>query len=110
MQILAHSNICSKIGVSKNYLQLSIPMIPIIIHADNSLMQTNEKIAVHLKSSMIMMIHTWKVLHNLASKYSLYFKNWWSIQYYNSKPFNLALTSLEEVMAALFIAKTRDPS
>ena len=32
-----------------------------------------EKIAVHLKSNMIMMIHTWKVIHNLASKASLYF-------------------------------------
>ena len=48
-------------------------MIPIIIQADNSLMQKIEKIAVHLKSIMIMMVHTWKVLHNLASKASLYF-------------------------------------
>ena len=43
-----------------------------------------------------MTIHTWKVLHNLASKASLYFNKWWSIQNYNSKPFNPALTSLEE--------------
>ena len=48
-------------------------MIPIIIREDNNFNAKNEKIAIHLKSNMIMMIHTWKVLHNLASKASLYF-------------------------------------
>ena len=34
----------------------------------------NETITVHLKNNMIMMIHSWKVLHNLASKASLLFQ------------------------------------
>ena len=63
MQILSHSNICSKIGVSKlTYNHLGRQQFNAKI----------EKIAIDLKSSMIMMIHTWKVLHNLASKASLY--------------------------------------
>ena len=73
-------------------------------------MQKLKKIAVHLKSNMIMMIHTWKVLHNLASKASILFQQKeWSIQYYtilhNSKPFFPNLTSLEKRKAALFIAR-----
>ena len=49
-------------------------MIPITIQADNNFNAKDEKIAVHLKSNMIMMIHTWKVLHKLASKASLLFQ------------------------------------
>ena len=85
-------------------------MIPIIIQVDNSLMQKLKTIAVHLKSSMIMMIRTWKVLHNLASRASHYFNKWWSIEYYNSNPFNPALTSLEEVVVLGYIQKPRDPT
>ena len=33
-----------------------------------------EKITVHVKSNMIMVIHTWKALHNLASKASILFQ------------------------------------
>ena len=45
---------------------------------------------------MTMTIHTWKVLHNWASKDSLYFNKWKSVHSYNGKPFSPALTSLEE--------------
>ena len=56
------------------------------------------------------MIHTWKVLHNWASKASLYFNKWWSIHNYNSKPFNPALTSLEEGASLGYIQKLGDPA
>ena len=56
------------------------------------------------------MIHTWNVLHNWSSKASLYFNKWWSIHNYNSKPFNPALTSLEEVAVLGYIQKPRDPA
>ena len=59
---------------------------------------------------MIMIIHTWKVLHNWASKVSLYFNKWWSIHNYNGNPFNLALTSFEEGASARIYTKYRTSS
>jgi len=56
------------------------------------------------------MIHTWKVLQNWAFKASLYFNKWWSIHNYNSKPFNPALTSLEEGASLGYIQKLGDPA
>ena len=40
----------------------------------------------------------------------LYFNQWWSIHNYNSKPFNLALTSLEEGASTRIYTKTRRSS
>ena len=59
---------------------------------------------------MIMIIHTWKVLHNWASKSSLYFNKWWSIHNYNGKPFSPSLTSLEEGVVPGYIQKPGDPA
>ena len=59
---------------------------------------------------MTMIIHTWKVLHNWASKSSLYFNKWWSIHSSNGKPFNPPLTSLEEGVVLGYIQKPGDPA
>ena len=57
-----------------------------------------------------MIIHTWKVLHNWASKASLYFNKWISIHSYNGKPFSLALTSLKEGASSRIYTKYRPSS
>ena len=57
-----------------------------------------------------MTIHTWNVLHNWASKYSLYFNKWRSINGYNGKPFIPALTSLEEGASARIYTNYRPSS
>ena len=59
---------------------------------------------------MIMIIHTWKVLHNWTSKPSLYFNKWLSIHSYNGNPFNPALTSSEEGASARIYTKNMTSS
>ena len=59
---------------------------------------------------MTMTIHTWKVLHNWASKSSLYFKKWRSVGSYNGNPFSPTLTSLEEAIVLGYIKKLGDPA